>query len=85
MLTDSPPRKRNFAGFQESDRAKTVDLPHRLRRKVSGERCLHPVLGLDASSAGLCEECRGDGQARSGTLQARAVCSHNRRNQGSKS
>ena len=27
MLTDSPPRKRNFAGFQESDRAKTVDLP----------------------------------------------------------
>jgi hypothetical protein len=27
MVTDSPPRKRNFAGFQESDRRKTVDLP----------------------------------------------------------
>ncbi len=27
MLTDSPPRKRNLAGFQESDRRKTLDLP----------------------------------------------------------
>jgi len=27
MLTDSPPRKRNLAGFQESDMRKTLDLP----------------------------------------------------------
>ena len=27
MLTDSPPRKKNRAGFLESDRIKTLDLP----------------------------------------------------------
>jgi hypothetical protein len=28
MLTDSPPRKSNRAGFLESDRIRTLDLPH---------------------------------------------------------
>jgi hypothetical protein len=27
MLTDAPPRKANRAGFLESDRIKTIDLP----------------------------------------------------------
>src|ERR1039458_9150171 len=27
MLTDAPPRRANLAGFQESDRIKTLDLP----------------------------------------------------------
>jgi len=27
MLTDAPPRKKNRAGFLESDRIKTLDLP----------------------------------------------------------
>ena len=27
MLTDCPPRKSNLAGFQESDRRETLDLP----------------------------------------------------------
>jgi hypothetical protein len=27
MLTDAPPRKSNLAGFQESDRINTLDLP----------------------------------------------------------
>ena len=28
MLTDAPPRKANRAGFLESDRIRTLDLPH---------------------------------------------------------
>jgi hypothetical protein len=27
MLTDAPPRKSNLAGFRESDRITTLDLP----------------------------------------------------------
>jgi hypothetical protein len=28
MLTDAPPRKSNLAGYQESDRITTLDLPN---------------------------------------------------------
>jgi hypothetical protein len=47
MLTDAPPRKVNRAGFLESDRIKTLDLPqdghlreiaHRLESAMRSER-----------------------------------------------
>jgi hypothetical protein len=37
MLTDSPPRKANRSGFLESDRSRTLDLPHEGRLPAIAE------------------------------------------------
>jgi hypothetical protein len=43
LVTDAPPRIANQAGFLESDRIRTLDIPHTAGRAFADHRTIHRV------------------------------------------